>query len=82
MRISPWARAWLARIHFVSGEWAQALALASSRAAGSTEYEVVRVPTTLACAAVVESDADHADVLTALAPFAAETSAPTCQAPS
>lgn len=108
VRISLWARAWLARTHFVSGEWDQALAVASSgldlaersgvvlldpllrwtiaqvhalrghrglalasiRAATVSDYEVVRVPTALARAAVAEAEADYAGVLSALSPLA------------
>ena len=108
-RISLWARAWLARAHFVTGDWDEALdtvregvdlldrtgmtlvgpllhwtavqvhalrgdwgqALEASRRAdaGPRDYEIMRVPSSLARAQVAEARADYAAVLRALRPL-------------
>ena len=108
-RISLWAYAWLARAHFVSGDWDDALDSArqgldlagrtgmrlvepllwwtaaqvhalrgdwdeADRAvragdAGPRDYEIMRVPSCLARAAVAEARADYLGVLRALEPL-------------
>lgn len=109
VRISLWARGWLARAHFLTGEWDQALrvvaearepllasdivlarpllawtaveihalrgeedaarqALADAEAAPQ-DYEVMRIPTALARAALAESQSDFDGVVQALRPL-------------
>ena len=108
-RISLWARAWLARTYFVTGEWNDALRLVAEGAdlversgaalirpllqwtatqihalrgdwdaaadsarlgnAGARDYEIMRVPSALAHAAIAEARADYAAVIRALAPL-------------
>ena len=108
-RISLWARAWLARTQFLTGEWDQALGTVeaarglledsgivlarplldwtavqvhalrgdwhAARAAlndaesAAQDYEVMRIPTALARAAVAEARADDEAVIRALTPL-------------
>lgn len=109
VRISLWARAWLARVQFDAGEWIDALATARAGLdlarttgmrlfdpllswtiaqttalrgdrvaaeavlgeadAGPLDYEIMRVPSCLARAAVAEANADYGAVIRALEPL-------------